>query len=74
MQTQEAVGKAQAEQYTEQNSAIFTQKNGKVKEEEKKLWLWDFAKWQLLVVEAVLAERRNESQLEEIQKTWSNLR
>lgn len=71
MQTQEAVGKARAEQYTEQNSAIFTQKNGKVKEEEKKLWLWDFAKWQLLVV---LAERRNESQLEEIQKTWSNLR
>lgn len=41
-------------------------KNHKVKEEEKKLWLWDFAKRQLLVIKAIPAEHRYESQLEKI--------
>lgn len=41
-----------------------TKKNGKVKEEEKKLW--DFAKRQPLVIKAIPAEHRNESQLEKI--------
>lgn len=63
MKTEEAVGKEQAEQYTEQNSITFTKKkkNHKVKEEEKKLWLWDFAKRQLLVIKAIPAEHRYES-------------
>lgn len=43
MQTEEAVGKEQAEQYTEQNSITFIsitykkKKKGKVKEEEEKI-------------------------------------
>lgn len=68
-------GEAWAEQYAEQISTIFTHtQNGKVKEEEKKLRLWDFAKRQLLLIKAVLADCGNESQLEEIQNSWSNLR
>lgn len=74
MQTEEAVGKEQAEQYTEQNSITFIsitykkkkKKKGKVKEEEEKIWLWDFAKRQPLVIKAIPAEHRNESQLEKI--------
>lgn len=72
MQTEEAVGKEQAEQYTEQNSITFIcitykkKEKSKVKEEEEKLWLWDFAKRQPLVIKAIPAEHRNESQLEKI--------
>lgn len=73
MQTEEAVGKEQAEQYTELNSITFTKKKiGKVRAEEKKLW--DFAKRPPLVIKAIPAEHRNESQLEKIHWSLSDLR
>lgn len=50
----------------EEQYYIHKKKKGKVKEEEKKLWLWDFAKRQPLVIKAIPAEHRNESQLEKI--------